>query len=153
MINNAIIFLILLKSQKTRGVVFCQSANFCKSSLTAGLCAKSWTRWRIILKLFCIWCQYRFIFALFIPSAMGVGRIFSKGATRGFFQNLSRGAKSGENCCFPLETKKTTFFRWNFQNRGALPPFRRPCFQLWWTHTWAKISHDFPVPKCRKVLI
>ena len=56
-------------------------------------------------------------------ATMGVGRIFSRGGTCGFFQNLSMGAKSGEICFFPLETKKTTFFCWNFQNpRGGQDP-------------------------------
>jgi len=42
---------------------------------------------------------------------MGVGRVFSRGAIRGFFQNFSRGwAKSGEICFFPLENNQTTFF-------------------------------------------
>ena len=41
---------------------------------------------------------------------MGVGRIFSRGGTGRFFQNISSGgAKSGEMCVFPLEYKKTTF--------------------------------------------
>jgi len=55
---------------------------------------------------------------------MGVGRIFSRGATRGFFQNFSMGAKVGEICFFPLETTETTFLL-KFSN--SLIPFRRPC--------------------------
>jgi len=56
---------------------------------------------------------------------MGVGRIFSRWGTRGFFQNFSRnGAKSGEIWFFPLETKKTTSLCRNFQYPGGsyLPP-------------------------------
>ena len=57
---------------------------------------------------------------------MGVGKIFSRRGTRGFFQNFSRGTKSGEICFFPLKTKKTTFFCYEFQNpigvKAHLPP-------------------------------
>ena len=50
---------------------------------------------------------------------------FQGGATRGFFQNFSRGGgERGEISFFPLETKKTTFFCWNFQNPGGAGP---PC--------------------------
>jgi len=42
-------------------------------------------------------------------------KAFSRGATRVFFQNISRGTKSGEICFFPLETKKTTLFVENFK--------------------------------------
>jgi len=53
---------------------------------------------------------------------MGVGRIFSRWATRGFFKNFSRGAKSGEIRFFPLKTKKTTFFAKDFKIQGGLDP-------------------------------
>ena len=61
-------------------------------------------------------------------AGMGVGRIFSRGATRRFFQNLSRGAKSSEICFFPLKTKKTNFFAKNFKIQGGLgPPLAPHC--------------------------
>jgi len=42
---------------------------------------------------------------------MGVGKIFCRGGALGdFYKIFPRGAESGEICCFPLETKKTTFF-------------------------------------------
>jgi len=43
---------------------------------------------------------------------MGVGRIFSRGGTSGFFQKcfLGRGAKSCEIWVLSGETKKTAFF-------------------------------------------
>jgi len=47
---------------------------------------------------------YRFI-------GMGVGKIFSEGrGARGDFTKIFQGAKSGEICFFPLDTKKTTLF-------------------------------------------
>ena len=71
---------------------------------------------------------------------MGVGRIFSRGATSGFFQKFSRGTKSGEICFLPLETKKTLFW-WKFQIPA---PFRHPCLcvgksschtiKSWWNY-------------------
>ena len=60
---------------------------------------------------------------------MGVGRIFfQRRATRGFFQNFSEGGRKVAKIFFPLETRKTTFFCWNFKNPGAglpCPPYRR----------------------------
>jgi len=51
---------------------------------------------------------------------MGVGKIFSREDTRGFFQNFSSGwVKNSEIWFFPLETKKTSLFCWNFQNPAA----------------------------------
>jgi len=53
----------------------------------------------------------------------------SKGGTMGFFQV---GTKSGESWFFPLETKKTTFFCWKFQNSGGT---FSPFWQSWaWKH-------------------
>ena len=52
---------------------------------------------------------------------------FHGGPLGDFFQNFSRGGKSGEICFYPLETKKKTFFCCNFQNPPPLPPFPRPC--------------------------
>ena len=40
---------------------------------------------------------------------MGVGRIFSGGPLVGFSKSFSRGAKSGEVCFLPFETKKQPF--------------------------------------------
>ena len=45
-----------------------------------------------------------------VTITMGVGRIFSRGATRGLFKNFLTGAKTGEICFFQLETKKQPFF-------------------------------------------
>jgi len=42
--------------------------------------------------------------------AIGVGSIFSRGVTRGFFQIFLGRTKSGEIYFFPVETKKITFF-------------------------------------------
>jgi len=57
---------------------------------------------------------------------------FPREATRGFFQNLSRGSKSSKICFFPLETKKTTFFAKMFKIQGGawppLSPFRTPMY-------------------------
>jgi len=47
---------------------------------------------------------------------------FQSGGTRGFFQNFSRGAKSGEILLFPFETKKTPFLLKFSKSRGVLPP-------------------------------
>ena len=56
---------------------------------------------------------------------------FPKGPLRDFSYIFPEGAKSGENWIDPLETKKTTFFCWKFQNPGGqrppFPPFGRPC--------------------------
>jgi len=41
---------------------------------------------------------------------MGVGRIFSRRALLDFSKIFLWGAKSGEICFLPLETKKTAFF-------------------------------------------
>jgi len=50
---------------------------------------------------------------------------FIQGGTSRFFQKfLQRGAKSGEICFLPLETRKTEFFAEIFK---FLPPFRHPC--------------------------
>ena len=69
-------------------------------------------------------------FRLSCVEFMRVGRIFSKGGPRGdFFEIFLRGAKSGEICFYPLETKKTTFFGEIFKIKVAFPPFRRP----WWS--------------------
>jgi len=62
---------------------------------------------------------------------MSVGRTFSKGGARGFFQNFSRDAKSGEICFYPLETKKATFllkFLKSREGQGtpAPPPLPTP---------------------------
>ena len=57
---------------------------------------------------------------------MGVGKILSRGATKGFFQNFCRGDQSGEICFFPLETKKTTFFCWIFKFQGEPLAFPDP---------------------------
>ena len=57
---------------------------------------------------------------------MGVGRIFSRGGTRGFFQNSSREAKSSEICFSPLKTKKTTFFAKHFKIQAGLPRLPTP---------------------------
>ena len=63
---------------------------------------------------------------------MGVGSIFSKGEPPGDFSKIfpEGGGERGEISFFALETKKTTFFCWNFQNPGGAGPpcssFRRP---------------------------
>jgi len=60
---------------------------------------------------------------------------FPEGGTRGFFQIVSRGGKSGKIYFFPLKIKKTTIFCIKFQNPGGpwapAPLFRRPCTQPW----------------------
>jgi len=50
------------------------------------------------------------IMSLFVLSDMGVGRIFSRGGSRGISQNFSRGAKSGEICFLPLKIEKNNLF-------------------------------------------
>ena len=42
--------------------------------------------------------------------SMGVGRIFSRGATRDFFKIFVGGLKNGEICIFLFKAKKTTIF-------------------------------------------
>jgi len=89
---------------------------------------------------------------------MGVGRIFSRGDTRWFFQNFYRGAKSGEICFFPLETKKTTFFAKMFKIQGGQgPPAHLPSDvhavqscrknavfrEINWDNAFCKISFSF----------
>jgi len=59
-----------------------------------------------------------------LPSTMGVGKIFSRGALGDFSRG---GAKSGEIWFFPLETRKTTFLLKISKSRRAWPPFRHPC--------------------------
>ena len=56
--------------------------------------------------------------------SISVGRIFSRGGDQEIFPKLFLGgAKIGEICFFPLETKKTTFFTIFFKiQRVALPP-------------------------------
>jgi len=46
---------------------------------------------------------------------MGNGRIFSRGGSRGFSQNFSRGDKSCEIWFLPLKIEETTFFANNFK--------------------------------------
>ena len=58
--------------------------------------------------------------------AMGVGRIFSRWGTRGFFQNFSSRAKSGEISFFPLKAKTATLVCWNCQNPGVKAPAPLP---------------------------
>ena len=58
---------------------------------------------------------------LCIHPAMGVWGIFPGEALGDFSKIFLEGAKTGEICFFPLKTKKTTFFCWEFKN-----PFRRP---------------------------
>jgi len=71
---------------------------------------------------------------------MVVGRIFSRGGTRGFFQIFSRGVKSGDIVFFPLKTKKSIFFAKNFKIQwGKAPPaspFPTPVGkkQVWRSH-------------------
>jgi len=61
---------------------------------------------------------------------MGIGRIFSMGATRGFFLNFFRGgAKSGEICFCHWTSRKQTFFAENFKIQS--PP--APSFWRQWT--------------------
>jgi len=61
-----------------------------------------------------------------LDTGMGVGRIFSRGATRGFFLNFSRRANSGE-IFFPLKPKKQPFFAENFKIQwGPKPPSATP---------------------------
>ena len=67
---------------------------------------------------------------------MGVGRIFSGGANRGFFQYFSMEEQSGKFCFFPLKTKNTTFFAKQFQYPGegqvpSLPPLPTPMSESW----------------------
>jgi len=50
-------------------------------------------------------------------------RFFPGGALGNFFQNFSRGAKSGEICFFALEIKKISFFAEIFK---ILPPIPTP---------------------------
>jgi len=54
---------------------------------------------------------------------MGVGRIFSRvGPLGNFFQNFSRGAKSGDIWFLRLEIEKATFFAETFKIQGGLAP-------------------------------
>jgi len=53
---------------------------------------------------------------------MGVGKIFSRGASRGFSQIFFQGGKSGEICFLPLKIEKTTISANNFKIQGGLPP-------------------------------
>jgi len=79
-----------------------------------------------------------------LPS-MGVGRIFSRGTSRAYFQNFSRGGKSGEICFFPLKTKKTTFFAEHFkiQERGKPPTSDAYAYKIyqafWWVKIWSVV--------------
>jgi len=52
---------------------------------------------------------------------MGVGRIFSRdgGELVDFSKSFSRGAKRGEICFLPLETKKTAFL---LKTSNSCPP-------------------------------
>jgi len=55
--------------------------------------------------------------------SMGVGRFFSTGDTKGFFQNFTSGGPKVENFVFfPLEIKKTTFFAEIFKIQGVKDP-------------------------------
>jgi len=60
---------------------------------------------------------------------------FPGGGSRGFFQNISRGAKSGEIYFFPLKTRKTTFFCWKCQNpvgvKAPTAPLPTPMVMSW----------------------
>jgi len=54
---------------------------------------------------------------------MGIRRGFSRGRGIGNFSKIILGgAKTGEICFFPLETKKITFFAEIFKPRGATAP-------------------------------
>jgi len=53
---------------------------------------------------------------------MGVGKIFSGGHQKIFPKSFLDGAKSGEICFIPLETKKKTFFAEIIKSRGEGPP-------------------------------
>jgi len=56
----------------------------------------------------------------------GPRKFFFQGDTRGFFQKICKGAKSGGICFFPLETKNTTIFSKNFKNQVPPAPFPTP---------------------------
>jgi len=60
---------------------------------------------------------------------MGVGRIFSRGATRGFFQTVSRGDQKWWNLFFgPWNWKNNLFLLKFSKSEGCQgPPFRHPC--------------------------
>ena len=75
-------------------------------------------------------CQkYLFFLSHYIAYYHGRRKdFFQRRATRGFFQNFSEGGRKVAKIFFPLETRKTTFFCWNFKNAGAglpCPPYRR----------------------------
>jgi len=64
---------------------------------------------------------------------MSVGRIFSRRATRGFFQNFSGGPKVVKFVFYTSKLKNNLFLLKCSKSRGALlplPPFRRPCIQF-----------------------
>jgi len=53
---------------------------------------------------------------------------FFQGRHWGFFQNFSRGTKSGEICFFSLKAKKATIFAENFKIQGSLGPLAPPSY-------------------------
>jgi len=54
---------------------------------------------------------------------MGVGRIFSRGAFREFFQNFSRGAKSGKLVFSLSKLRKSPFLlKFSKSSGGPRPP-------------------------------
>jgi len=55
--------------------------------------------------------------------------IFQWGTTRGFFQNFSRGVKSGEICFSHSKPRKEPYLVKFSKSRGPCLPFRRP----WWS--------------------
>jgi len=57
---------------------------------------------------------------------MGVRRIFSRGATRGIFQNICRGLQGVKFVFFLLEAKKATIFAEILKIQGVLTPFSHP---------------------------
>jgi len=88
-----------------------------------------------------LWFNYfRGIVAYTLLGSMGVGSIFSEGRHSGNFPKFFQWwAKSGEISCFPLKTKKTTFFVENFKIRGAKAPMlgglAKRCRGSWFIHS------------------